>query len=211
MIQRLHELLVSADYSVWYYVNTVWHNYILDAIIPFFRNQWTWAPVYLFLLVFMLMNFGKTGIIWCIFFLATFGLSDQISATFLKEIFHRTRPCNNPHLAPIVHIIVPCGSGYSFPSSHAANHFALAVFSAMTLQRVIKGIWVIAIAWALLVSYAQVYVGVHFPLDVTCGGLLGIVIGIITARLFRMKYSLAAILLAKTQSKTSTFSSLENH
>ena len=190
MFQKLHEILVQIDHGMWYYLNVAWRNDFLDAVVPYFRNQWTWAPLYLFLLVFMLKNFGWKGFIWCLFFLATFGLSDQISAHVLKDIFHRTRPCNNPHLAALVHNIVPCGSGYSFPSSHATNHFSLAVFAAITLKHHSKWIWPIALFWAASVAYAQVYVGVHFPMDVICGGLLGVAIGKITARLFHLRYRL---------------------
>ncbi len=187
------------DYTAWYYLNSVWHNNVLDAIIPFFRNQWTWAPLYLFLLVFMLKNFGYKGLMWCVFFLATFALSDQLSAHLMKPIFMRVRPCNNPELAGIVHNIVPCGSGYSFPSSHAANHFSLGIFSAITLGFLSKWIRYVAVLWALSVAYAQVYVGVHFPLDVTVGGILGAAVGIITARLFLLKFDLSAIRLVKSQ------------
>jgi membrane-associated phospholipid phosphatase len=190
MLQKLLEILVYFDYGAWYYLNTVWHNSFLDLLVPFFRNQWTWAPLYLFLLVFMLKNFGKMGLLWCLFFLITFGLSDQISAHYLKEIFQRIRPCNNPQLATIVHNIVPCGSGYSFPSSHAANHFSLAFFGIYTLRHQVKYIKAMAIFWAVSVSYAQVYVGVHFPLDVMVGGLLGALIGMLTGSLFHYKFRL---------------------
>ncbi len=189
MLEKLHEILMYLDYNTWYYVNTVWHNDFLDALVPFFRNQWTWVPLYLFLLVFMLKNFGYRGVLWCLFFVGTFAISDQISAHFLKPIFQRVRPCNDPNLASLVHIIVPCGSGYSFPSSHAANHFSLGIFSALTLRHSVRWIWPIALFWAFSVSYAQVYVGVHFPLDVAFGGLLGAGVGVITAKLFRWKLS----------------------
>ncbi|RYZ47499.1 MAG: phosphatase PAP2 family protein [Sphingobacteriales bacterium] len=192
MIQKLHEWLTIIDFTAWYYLNTVWVNSFLDAFVPYLRNQWTWTPLYLFLLIFMLQNFRFKGLLWCVFFLGTFALSDQISAHVLKEIFMRLRPCNNPNLQTLVHIIVPCGSGYSFPSSHAANHFALGTFSAFTLQKQVKWIWPAAMLWALSVSYAQVYVGVHFPLDVTCGGLLGFAIGKVTSKLFHMRFDLAA-------------------
>lgn len=189
-MQKLHEIIVLADYTVWYYLNTVWHNGFLDAVIPYFRNQWTWAPLYLFLLVFTLQNFKRTGIIWCLFFLGTFAISDQLSAHVLKEIFVRIRPCNDPNLAGIVHNIVPCGSGYSFPSSHAANHFSLAAFMSLTLEKYGKWISWLSFFWAALVAYSQVYVGVHFPFDVFCGGLLGIAVGIFTAKIFRSKFEL---------------------
>lgn len=184
-----HDLLVL-DHKVWYYLNVSWRNDFLDAVVPYLRNQWTWAPLYLFLLVFMLYNYKKTGLLWCLFFLATFALADQASAHYLKPLFQRTRPCNDVELSKLVHIIVRCGSGYSFPSSHATNHFALGVFAAITMQHSVRYIWWIALLWAASVSYAQVYVGVHFPLDVVCGGLLGSAIGIVTAKLFHLKWRL---------------------
>lgn len=186
MQEQIINIIRNADYTVWHYLNATWHNGLLDAIVPYIRNQWTWAPLYLFLLVFTLYNFGWKGFVWCLFFLGTFGIADQLSAHFLKEIFERTRPCNNPELAEVVHIIVPCGSGYSFPSSHAANHFALGVFMAITLKDKIKNIWWWTMIWAAAVAYAQVYVGVHFPFDVFCGGLLGAGVGRLTGYVFHI-------------------------
>ncbi|RYD59058.1 MAG: phosphatase PAP2 family protein [Sphingobacteriales bacterium] len=184
MLQKLQELLMYWDYTTWYYLNTQWHHPVLDAIIPYLRNPWTWAPLYLFLLVFMLMNFGRRGLVWCLFFLLTFALADFISASLVKPLFQRVRPCNNPYLSQVVHIIVPCGSGYSFPSSHASNHFALGVFAAASLESRVRKVWYWAMLWAFSVAYAQVYVGVHYPLDVLCGGVLGGSIGVMTSRLF---------------------------
>lgn len=184
MLKKLHDLILNLDHTIWYEVNTEWHNAFLDAVVPYFRNQWTWAPLYLFLLVFMTMNFGKKGWLWCLGFLVSFGLSDSISSHLLKPFFHRIRPCNDPYFASVVHIIVPCGGGYSFPSSHATNHFCIGTFGAATLQKYVRGVWPIAMLWAALVSYSQVYVGVHYPVDVTCGALLGLGIGLFTGKVF---------------------------
>jgi len=39
--------------------------------------------------------------------------------------------------------------------------------------------------WAATVSFSQIYVGVHFPIDVLCGALLGAAISVILAFIFR--------------------------
>jgi undecaprenyl-diphosphatase len=189
-LQQLFDFILRLDYEAWFYINTMWHNDVLDAILPYLRNQWTWAPLYLFFLLFTTINFGRKGWMWCVFFLLTFALSDQISAHLIKPYIHRLRPCNNPYLQEFVHLIVPCGSGYSFPSSHAANHFGIAMFCSITMHRF--GKWVIptAFIWAASVAYAQVYVGVHFPLDVTCGAIIGIFVGWATGKLYNRIYGL---------------------
>lgn len=191
-MEAIHDTILYWDYTMWYYVNTVWHLPVLDMLIPYLRNQWFWVPLYLFLAIFMPLNYKKNGWIWCLGFILSFALADRISAGLIKPYFHRLRPCNDPTLHSLVHIIVPCGSGYSFPSSHATNHFALGTFMAVTLNKQVKNIYLWAYLWAFSVSYAQVYVGVHFPFDVICGGLLGTCIGIFTGKLFNSKFPLMA-------------------
>jgi undecaprenyl-diphosphatase len=61
---------------------------------------------------------------------------------------------------------------------------------AATLQRKVKGIWWMVMIWAFMIGYAQIYVGVHFPLDVICGGMLGAAAGILTSKLFNRLYDL---------------------
>lgn len=189
-MQEIIDQLIQWDYKVWIYLNTQWVNSTLDAIMPFVRNQWTWAPLYLFLLIFMPMNYGRKGWIWCVFFLLTFALGDYVSASIIKPLYLRPRPCNNIHLKDITHLLVPCGSGYSFPSSHATNHFALGIFSAITFKHITKWIWPIGLLWALSVGYAQIYVGVHFPGDVLAGAIIGLVVAIITGKVFNKIYRL---------------------
>ena len=128
--------LRDADLAAWRVLHGEWRAGWLDALMPFVRNQFFWAPLYLFFLVFMLRGYGRRGLVWCLGYVVTFGLCDFISASLIKPWIHRTRPCNNTALADVLHIIVPCGSGYSFPSSHAANHFGMAAFIFFTCARV---------------------------------------------------------------------------
>lgn len=44
--------------------------------------------------------------------------------------------------------------------------------------------------WAFAISYAQVYVGVHFPFDVFCGAIAGLILGYIPAKIFNNKIGL---------------------
>lgn len=190
MAGTIQETLVYWDYVAWYYINYRWHNSVLDEVIPYLRNQWFWVPLYFFLILYMPRTYKVKGWLWCLGFFLSFVIADRISAGVMKPHFHRLRPCHNEVLKGFIHLLVPCGGQYGFPSSHAANHFAISVFSAITLSRIIKWVWPVAILWALSVSYAQVYVGVHYPLDITVGALVGIASGNITGRLFNRFFRL---------------------
>lgn len=195
-MKELHDWLIYWDFTAWYYLNTQWVNGFFDILMPFLRNQWTWAPLYLFLLIFMPLNYKRKGWMWCVFFLLTFAISDYLSASVIKPYYLRLRPCNNPYIHDIVHLLVPCGSGYSFPSSHAANHFALGIFAAVTFGRRYRWVWPAVILWALSVGYAQVYVGVHFPGDVLAGGALGAIAGMLTGYAYNRVYNRNTLLPA---------------
>ncbi|MBT5990208.1 MAG: phosphatase PAP2 family protein, partial [Bacteroidetes bacterium] len=68
--------------------------------------------------------------------------------------------------------------GFSFPSSHATNHFAVAVYLTTLFYSKWKWILPLSILWAFSISYSQIYVGVHYPVDVVTGALLGTSIGL---------------------------------
>ena len=168
-------ILLSWDATLFHFINTGLSNPVFDALLPFCREKWLWAPVYLFLGAFFLVNFGKKGWIYILTMVLAVGLADFTSSSLLKKNVRRIRPCNDP--AMVVQERVSCGSGYSFTSSHAANHFAVAVFVIGILGDQRRWIRPVALVWAGLIAFSQVYVGVHYPLDVIVGALLGSVIG----------------------------------
>ena len=84
-----------------------------------------------------------------------------------------------------VRSLVKCGGGYSFTSSHATNHFAMAAFVLVLFGRRYRWLKAPLWFWAFSISYGQVYVGVHYPLDIFGGALLGIAIGTLIGRFAR--------------------------
>jgi len=48
-----------------------------------------------------------------------------------------------------------------------------------------RWIWFWGILWAGLISFSRVYVGVHFPLDVFCGAIYGVLVGWLMSWLFK--------------------------
>ncbi len=185
--------IVEYDIAAFSKINGQWHNGFLDWLMPLLRNQYTWAPLYLFTLVFMLLNFKWKGFGWICFFLITFAITDMVSGSMLKPFVGRLRPCADPMLASVIRSVVNCGGPLSCPSSHAANHLGLAMFGFKTLSFIPYSWRWLLFLWALSISYAQVYVGVHFPVDTICGMLLGYIVGSGTGWAFNKKAGFASL------------------
>ncbi|HCU44945.1 MAG TPA: phosphatase PAP2 family protein [Sphingobacterium sp.] len=177
--------IVHIDQEIFLAINQGLSNPVFDWLLPILRNPYTWAPLYLFLVIFFIKTYGKTGILIVVMTLATFGASDAVSSHLIKKSIKRVRPCNDIVFKQEVNIRVRCGSGFSFTSSHATNHFALAFFWIVLFRRKWKHAMWLCITWATLISISQIYVGVHYPFDILCGAILGILIGLATGYIFK--------------------------
>ncbi|MDD2792692.1 MAG: phosphatase PAP2 family protein [Sediminibacterium sp.] len=183
--QNIWNWIKEIDSALFLKINTVYTHPFLDMVYPWFREGNAWVPLYLFLVVFAIQNFKSKAFTWILFAVITLILTDQISSSWIKPFFERPRPCRDPMLMSQVRLILNgCSGGYSFTSSHATNHFGFAVYVFLTLGKLI-GKWKYAfLVWAAVISYGQVYVGVHYPLDILGGTLLGAGIGWLTASFY---------------------------
>jgi membrane-associated phospholipid phosphatase len=187
----LPESIKQFDYNLFSKMNGQWHNSFFDVFFPFIREPSVWVPLYFFLVVFVILNFKSRGWIWVLFFLINVLLSDTVSSRLIKENFIRLRPCHDPVLFGHIRFLVAyCPESSSFTSSHAVNHFAAAMFIFTTFRKTISPAWAFLFLWAAAISYAQVYVGVHFPFDVFCGTIVGLILGYIPATIFNRKFGL---------------------
>ncbi len=166
-------------------INQGLSNAFFDWLMPVLRNPYTWAPLYLFIIIFCIKNYGKKGALIILFVLITFGVADSLSSSVIKKSVKRVRPCNDIEFKEEVNVRVRCGSGYSFTSSHATNHFAMAVVLIVIFYRRWKHILWLGLLWAGVISFAQIYVGVHYPFDIVCGALLGTLVGGLAGLVFR--------------------------
>jgi undecaprenyl-diphosphatase len=179
------EFLLNFDRTLFHFINHDLGNPVFDWLMPILRNPKTWIPLYIFIILFCIWNYKKQGVAIVLFMAISAGLANFTADTLLKASFKRIRPCSDPAVSKTDVLRIACGTGYSFPSIHATDHFAMAVFISLVFCKKWKWIWIVATLWATLIAFAQVYVGVHYPVDVICGGLYGAVVGVFSYWLYK--------------------------
>ena len=174
------------------HINAVWHNDFLDGLLPACRNPDTWLPLYLFLVLLVIINFKDTRWWWLAFAIATVIVTNFISSDLFKENIVRLRPCNDPANSSWIRLFkgIYLPQSYSFTSSHAANHFGLAMFFYTTFKKQFRTWPVLFFIWAFTISYAQLYIGVHYPTDIIGGTIIGLTIGYFTGQRFNKQFGL---------------------
>jgi len=180
----MFEQLLTFDRFLFYLINHDLTNPVFDRIMPWLCTPTNWIPLYIIIIVFCLWRYRKKGIIIIALIAASAGVADFTSASIIKPMVHRLRPCHDPVVSVTDIERVACGPGYSFPSTHATDHFAMAIFMALIFCKRWRWIWFWGILWAGLISFARVYVGVHYPIDVFFGALYGSFVGCLIFQLF---------------------------
>jgi undecaprenyl-diphosphatase len=178
----MNDFLFRLDSGLLLRINAL-HAPWLDEIMWALSSKWINIP-----LAFCIILLLKSQLSWkkaTLIFLISLGVvafADVISTQLFKDGFQRLRPSHDPHVARQLHyyLIAPgnyyLGGRFGFVSSHAANLAALFAFIFPYFKKYTYSIYALGI-YIFLVAYSRVYLGVHFPSDVLCGALLGLVIG----------------------------------
>ena len=166
------EQLLELDHELYLYLNNLgssgWDNFW-----NFVTNKWSSIPLYLVLIYLMYRSLGIKGtLITLVLIAGLITITDQLANVF-KHGFERPRPCRQEGIMEYARFVaVRCGS-YGYFSAHAASSTALTIFLGLALRSSYPKLLYILVIWALMVSYSRIYVGVHYPLDVLTGMLIG--------------------------------------
>ena len=172
-MEFFHKIL-ELDTNLFLFLNSFYSDYC-DTIMLMVTRKETWIPFFAVILFFIFKNYRSKWWLIVLFVALTILLADQLSV-LLKETIQRLRPAHNPEIEQLVHNVLRKGGLHGFVSSHAANSFALFAFTIRLFRN--RGYWFLMLFWAVLFSYSRIYSGVHYPLDILGGAVLGWLIGV---------------------------------
>lgn len=164
------DFLYSLDLAIFYFFNHTISTGFLDRFFSIITDVNKWYIAYVILVGIAFFKGGRKGKIAVIGLILLIIVTDQTGYRLLKETIERIRPCN-----ALTDAITPvgCAGGFSFPSNHALNNFAAAVF----LLRLFPAYKWTFLTVATLVALSRIYLGVHYPSDVVGGALIGAAFG----------------------------------
>lgn len=183
----LLDTIIQQDKELFIYLNSLgsetWDNFWI-----FITNQFNWIPFFLLMFILLFKVYGwKKGILLVVVVALLVTFSDQF-VNFIKDYFGRVRPNNDPSINKIIRILKTPHS-FSFVSGHSTTSFAVTTFMIATLKNYYKYTLLLLI-WPIPFAYSRIYLGIHYPLDIFMGMLLGITIGYLF-------YKISVILLKK--------------
>lgn len=167
------ETLEHFDRQLFLWLNGL-HTDRLDAAMYYISGILVFAPLFIwwFYDAYKTYHYKKLFAMVAMLVLLV-ALNDQ-SSTRIKHIVKRYRPTHNLEIGAQVHTVYGYRGGqYTFFSGHAANTFGIATYLFLMFRRSKKAIRWSFIAWALLVSYSRIYLGVHYPSDIFTGLCVG--------------------------------------
>jgi len=179
------QALEKIDIAVFYFINQDCRNAFLDTVMPVASKLKYFAAPILICWLFLILNKNVKYRMIAIMIPLMIGVADWTNYRIIKPAINRPRPYHSIsevrrnvgsvwNVTPVLPQKI-YGKSLSFPSSHAVNTFAAALF----LSYYFRFLLPIAYFIALMVSISRIYLGDHFPFDVIAGGMLGTLWGVL--------------------------------
>lgn len=165
------------------------NNVILDQLAVVLTSGVTWIPLYVVLFIVVMRNnetMSQIALVVGSAFLCIL-FADGFADGIIKPLAERWRPSNDPLVKYSVQVVDNLRmKDYSFCSAHAANTMSLAVFFSLLIRS--RMITITMVTWSLVNCWTRLYLGVHYPLDVLTGIVLGGVVGFLVYLFYHRMY-----------------------
>lgn len=173
----MFENLLDLDESVFLALNGLGDSRF-DIFWLFITNKFLNVFIYLILVIYFYKNNSLKYSLYLVLTVSILILFTDQFTNLIKYSISRPRPCHEESLYGLVRLVKPtCGGAFGYFSGHASNSFALAVLFSGILSSKFKYISVYLIIFASFVAYSRIYIGVHYPLDVISGAIIGSIFG----------------------------------
>lgn len=174
------ETLQHIDLQIVHIINQTLSSPSLNIFFPFItdihKNIYFSIPAISLIIFFLIKKYKKTGLVYFFFLVCTVSLSD-FTGSIVKNHFNRPRPYTQSEIT--VEQRSPANPTKSFYSNHSSNSFAIANY----LGLVFPAGKIIYFGLAFIIAYSRMYNGVHYPSDVLCGAIMGLVVSYLFYRL----------------------------
>nr|WP_314864534.1 phosphatase PAP2 family protein [uncultured Flavobacterium sp.] len=183
------EKVVALDTQLLIYLNSL-GSPTYDGFWLFITKQSNWTPFFLIVLYLVYKKLGTKPTLVLLLFVALLLLVSDQTCNLFKYTFQRLRPCNNPEIKSVIRI-VKSSDTFSFFSGHAANSMATMTFLFLLLKKYYRYAFLLFL-FPLIFAYSRIYLGLHYPLDILTGYLVGATFGFIAYKLYQkyvLKYS----------------------
>ena len=153
-----------------------------DSFWLLITSQFNWTPLFLFIFYLVIKSFGwKKGGFVILAMIVLVAFSDQF-VNLIKNTTARLRPNNDPEISHLLRTFIRPQS-FSFISGHATTSTFFSVFVILLFREKYKSIYLILV-FPFIFAYSRLYLGVHFPIDVSLGILTGVLLANIYYFLF---------------------------
>ncbi len=165
--------ILNWDIALFKFINEKLSCHFMDVLMLLFSDKEFWIPTVLGLLAILAIFGGTKGKWAALVALIAIAINDPICARIIKPLIGRLRPS----WTIAERLLTDRGGRFSFPSNHSSNSLALTTAVGFFKR---KTLWLF-IPISLIVGFSRIYVGVHYPLDVLAGFIIGGCVGWATA------------------------------